>query len=43
MERETRNRSTKATWVEQTRPGGVIVTPWSPGWAFGVLGSFPAG
>ena len=24
-------------WVEQTRPGGVIVTPWSPGWAFGHL------
>ncbi|WP_219500012.1 protein-L-isoaspartate(D-aspartate) O-methyltransferase [Nonomuraea ceibae] len=24
-------------WVEQTRPGGVIVTPWSPGWAYGHL------
>ncbi|MEU7000380.1 methyltransferase domain-containing protein [Nonomuraea sp. NPDC046570] len=24
-------------WVEQTRPGGVIVTPWSPGWEFGHL------
>lgn len=24
-------------WIEQTRPGGVIVCPWSPGWTFGHL------
>jgi protein-L-isoaspartate O-methyltransferase len=25
------------TWVEQTRPGGVILLPFSPGWGFGWL------
>jgi len=25
------------TWVEQTRPGGVIVAPWSPGFGWGAL------
>ncbi|GAA4485731.1 methyltransferase domain-containing protein [Actinoallomurus oryzae] len=25
------------TWVEQTRPGGVIVLPFAPGWGFGWL------
>ncbi|GLW66458.1 protein-L-isoaspartate O-methyltransferase [Actinomadura rubrobrunea] len=24
-------------WVEQTRPGGVIVAPWTPGWTSGHL------
>lgn len=25
------------TWIEQTRPGGVIVLPWMPGYGFGWL------
>ncbi|MQY02815.1 methyltransferase domain-containing protein [Actinomadura macrotermitis] len=31
------------SWVEQTRPGGVIVLPWSPGWGLGHLARLVVG
>jgi protein-L-isoaspartate O-methyltransferase len=30
-------RAVPYAWVEQSRPGGIIVAPWNPGWAYGHL------